>query len=611
MLAPDKRLTDEQINLEMTRGMCVSTESLLHPCKIFTLENTLRICREAGVDVAQCSSPLLYFENGVSKWPLVPGITAYHYPADIVKWYHPTLCGLYYQYLPDVPKVQNVRKLLNVLESSKVFENMVGGANIAEEIRKAAAQVDEQRDANAASAQRVMHTEQIRAETRSSVEFPTSDELFFCALDAHTVEKQLQESRPMHMSETHLQVKRAVRDGSWPNGITQDLRERVEEVNRYIHVYNTARKGLQDRFLPLCQLEGDMSSVPISKVARTTLEWYRDSVGSQKLSWTRGFRLNDPDLGFFGNTMLLKQVLYDRIAKVIQPVIPILAEGLFSVYEWKPGQLGFNIILHGRKAGGKTRGLLKTQIDVTCIPNTLSFVSYVTAKADQTDMHIADTIRLQDEVAEWMVDTKAAEKDPERANRMKEAMTNGFLMTTVFQDVNMPNGEKFRGSRTLTTMQNYVMACCTNKPKSDADALASRFHARTMYSLPISAASYNFPVSEGMKAEARMYFHKLQFGSLWAKKATMAGALPQQGPDMSVLEDISMLMQTYFKKRGISLEDNDFARVMDKIMPFARQLVYNQALMYVFDLPSSPHYGKVSNMQHVFCANNSLAVGRY
>ena len=50
-------------------------------------------------------------------------------------------------------------------------------------------------------------------------------------------------------------------------------------------------------------------------------------------------------------------------------------------------------------------------------------------------MHIADTIRLQDEVAEWMVDTRAAEKDPERANRMKEAMTNGFLMTTVFQDV--------------------------------------------------------------------------------------------------------------------------------------------------------------------------------
>jgi hypothetical protein len=98
-----------------------------------------------------------------------------------------------------------------------------------------------------------------------------------------------------------------------------------------------------------------------------------------------------------------------------------------------------------------------------------------TSMADLTDTHIDDEIRLRDEVEQFMVDPVAAAKEPDKVNRLKQAMTNGMLFTKVYADLMMPNGEKRRSSRYVTTKQNYVQANTTNAVFSDQTPLSSRY----------------------------------------------------------------------------------------------------------------------------------------
>jgi hypothetical protein len=503
--------------------------------------------------------------------------------------------GLSFQFLPDVPPMQDVRRVLNIINETAVplDRDNVQQADemneLAEEMRQAVLQENKERMSKSACSQRLIHISQLKAETKSAVEFPTSNEFLSNAIDALTVEKQLSESAPLHLYDTLVQMQRAVKQGLYPHGLSDDLRFRLAEANRYLSIYNAARAAMMDRFSNLCQLEGDVSMVRIPEKMRAMLKWHIDKVGDKP--FTRGFRLFDPNASFFGNFIIKLQTIYDRTGKVIQPRIPILAHGLFSVYEWRQG-LGFHLIIHGKKAGGKTFALLNILKDMTCIPGTLSDEAYTTAKADLTDTHIEDTIRVQDEVEEWLVDSAAGKKEADKVNQAKQAMTNGMLYTKTFQEIVLPNGEKRRGCRYIATMQNFARACVTNLAIADEDALSSRFHAETMFSLPVSTAAFNFSVSPYVKAEAVMFLHKLHFCTAWAKKAAMTGAIPQKGPNMQVWKDITMRMNIYFKMRNIAKEDGEWTRVLDKMECYARQMIYSLAQIFTFDLPSSPHYGK-------------------
>jgi hypothetical protein len=103
---------------------------------------------------------------------------------------------------------------------------------------------------------------------------------------------------------------------------------------------------------------------------RTMLEWYRDKIARKRLVFSRGMRLFDPELSFFGNGILRKQTQLDRVCGLIQPVIQVLAEGLFYVYAYDPSALRLNLMLHGPAAAGKTHTLPNTMEKITCIPGT-------------------------------------------------------------------------------------------------------------------------------------------------------------------------------------------------------------------------------------------------
>jgi hypothetical protein len=87
-----------------------------------------------------------------------------------------------------------------------------------------------------------------------------------------------------------------------------------------------------------------------------------------------------------------------------------------------------------------------------------------------------------------------------------------------------------------------------------------------MISLPVSAEEFNFEVSDVIKAECCMFFHKLQFCSAWTYKCAMMGAIAQRPFNMSVWKDVTLRMNQYWKRRGVQIDQQMWKRAQDKMV---------------------------------------------
>lgn len=147
----------------------------------------------------------------------------------------------------------------------------------------------------------------------------------------------------------------------------------------------------------------------------------------------------DATIGLFGNSMLRQLKMYACVARIIQPLVCLIAEGLFSCYHWGPSELAFNMLAHGKYDVGKTFAAITTLMRYTTIQGEpkiakcffLIFVSagtveeycVATGASDTTMNHSYDLIIASDEVMPWKVNSAEAAKVPTLVNKEKVKMT--------------------------------------------------------------------------------------------------------------------------------------------------------------------------------------------
>lgn len=585
----DPSLKDGGVPKMMRDANPALMDNATHMSNILTTKNALQVLRDAGGD----SRYLQHFQwhSARSRAALFPAeLDTYRYMPQQVVWYHPENCGLSEQYFPDVSVDDNYRRvLMNGGDVSPFLRAQ--GQDYAEMERD-----DADMDRVLSPVQRMIQNNFIirrKLVTEGRLSYKTNNEFMHKQAEAKAIAKAVKKHHPAHYMDTMARVQELVAEWGteeWRVMMDEGLEIRVKECERYNSIVVKAHEASMKIFEGLWQLEGDTTQLPVPESIKCMLDWYKERKENGKLpNLTREFVNYDPEMDTFGNSMIRQLLYYGRLAKIIQPLICVLNEGLFSVYDGITKTLAFHMTLHGRYDVGKTFTAITTLCDYSTIPGTVSEQSSSSAQADTTQKHAYDEIRARDEVEPWEVSALEAAKCPDRVNKEKIKMTRGQIGRAVFVSHQLPCGTNVRWQENIITDQMYTSVSTTNHTVEEKGALASRTATMTVKQTDIPSNELSNKIAAILKGDSRLSMQINQFLSACGKKATMVGAIPQ--PEMTLFDNLSNRVLAYLRKCGaITAEDGQ--RSLEIMRPLMRQFIYKRAIHEAFDKPCSPHYQK-------------------
>lgn len=454
------------------------------------------------------------------------------------------------------------------------------------------------------------------------VQYDTSNAFVHEAAKADLIRKRIERERPAHYGRTLQDVHHIIHHyglQTWRRHVMNDsagvdewlleahperetdtdgipvnlptIWERVKACERFNELFTKAQRSCLDSFCSLWPTEGDVDNNPIPDTLRAMQRWFRDRPQELQGSLTREFMKWDPELSIFGNSMLRQMKMYACVGQILQPLICMLTEGLFSCYRWAPKQLAFNLLLHGKFDTGKTYTAITMLVKLTCINGTvLPFVAQTKA-ADTTLRHFYDVIFASDEVSQHKVSQKEAEKNPDITNKDKLKMTDRYIAVNVFTYETAPSGEQVRWTRTIHTDHYVAMVEVTNHEVEARGALASRYHRLIVAQPQLEARKLqnDTEMSQLLTSATRDYLNTNQYLSACAYKAMQCYAMVE--PYMGLFHDINSGVMDWLQAHELISKDVG-ARGLEIMKPYAIQLVIHNAIHCVFDLPGAPMYKK-------------------
>lgn len=579
-----QRVGESDTNLFYDR-MDLINDGDTHLYRVLSLQNAIAYCIAKQNANPNYNLDMGYLDTG--KW-MTDNNTVCTFPAPTWKpawiatmWFHQSYVGLCQKYMFHVDmKTDFLKSLCN---------NSTGGAHQPSEselnsLEKLLAETP------LISISKVMDNKLIKYETSNQMIHATSErDVIYNKLKQHVKSHFLDTFKEVLDLQKRYTVK------NWRNILfssegNEDLKRRIGEMENYNNLLGTTQNALLNKFRSLWPIAGGVDDLNISDTMKTVAKWYQENKAKGNLPHlTREFVIWDPEIDFFGNTQIQHLSLYIYFQRVLQPLICLMSEGLFSAYDAKMDEMSFCQIVHGRYDTGKTFTAIKTLIDFTCIPGTVSEFSLATKAADVTRKHCYDEIIASDECPNWLISEKEAEKFPEQVNKAKISATRGQLTQRTFAFITLPNGEKIRWNEDIVTDHKKSYVYVTNLAAESKRALSSRMHRVTMKQCKVPANEMVGHMDATLKSDAKMWLHINQYLSMCVRKGMSVGTiLPEVNLDL--FDKVSNLALHYLREWGC-IEDSG-ARPMDIIRPYMRQLVIKHAIRMAFDMPFSPCYKK-------------------
>lgn len=557
----------------------ISYDSDFHIFKLLTTKRAVDAMNAAGA--ARTLSTEWFFE-GKALFPL----PTYKYEPEQVFWFNMTHIGLREQLFP------------NITLDTDFLSTLMAGGNIDASLGLIA-QEDARAERNlktTLSDLKDMLSNNWLIERRKVLEsnlvtYETNNEFIHRAAEAKVIYSAIAKELPSHYPETldEVQHLKKVYRQNWREHASDELALRIIQCERYGRILRKAQEGCMQTFVGLWQVESDVEDLSIPQSIKQILTWYRKNQ-SRLPNLTREYVMWDPALGLLGNSMLRQLKLYSCVARILQPIVCLLSEGLFSCYRYSPSELAFNMMLHGRYDVGKTYMAITTLLNYTCIEGTVVEFCVATGASDTTMKHNYDLIFACDEVMPFKVNNKEAERRPEQVNKEKIKMTKRQLGLNVFTNEKAPDGTPVRWARMITTDHHITLIEVTNHVVEAMNALASRYHRMTIAQPKMPAREMTGFMGEALKSGTVTYLQINQFLSACGYKAAMVGAtLPQ--PEMQLFHDLSNRVINYLVEKK-SIDANTGSRGLEIMKPYAIQLVYHMAIHFVFDMPGGACYKK-------------------
>ena len=566
----------------------VDRKDNFHLSRILTTQRAVQAMSLADADYAYTTIGIdnTYWDPVAKVARFPPKSTTYKYNSIGVFWSHPVDVGLSEQYFPHISMDADFLAIL------------VSGGSMKDYFEAEDAQRETDQVYN--DVQQVLGSEW-RVERKAILEnklvdYHTNNEFVHRAAEAGVMNKRIMQLLPSHYRETLRQVQELVREhGSrWRQEArehgTHEFDKRIAECELYNKVLEKAQMSCVKTFCGLWQLEGNVDDLCIPGPIKIMLKWYRDNQKTKLPNMTREYTLWDPDLGFFGNSILKQLTIFSGPARILQPLLCLLTEGLYSTYHWAPRKLCFNLLAHGRYGVGKTYPLITIPAEFACIQGTITEYSTSTAAADTTQKHAYDEIIAADEVPEWKVNKLEAKKNIERVNKEKIKMTSKKVEHKVFSNEKTATGENVRWARTIRTDHYVALIEVTNAVVEAKEALSSRYHRVTVPQPPVPSRELTGPVGAAINQDAKLYLNINQFMSAAAYKMSMCGGMLEDA-EMQLFKDVSNRVLNYLVHRK-AIDKDVCERGLEIMEPYVRQLVYHMGIHYAFDMPCSPHYMK-------------------
>lgn len=364
----------------------------------------------------------------------------------------------------------------------------------------------------------------------------------------------------------------------------RSFEKRLRDYENYTKLVVQTQCALVKKFCSLWQTTGDIDQLPVPDPIKNILVWYRDNEAKFP-NITRDFQWIDPEIDAFGNSMIRTANIYVWYARVLQPLICMLSEGLFSAYDADLKELSFHMMCHGRYDVGKTFTAIKTLIDFTCIPGTVSEHSLQTRAADTTKKHMYDQIVASDEAPRWLTSKSESEKpgNKELEDKEKIKLTRGQITQKTFVFVKLPNGDSIRWNE--DTVSDHKKACVyvTNAEVESKEALSSRMFRITVKQSKTPANEMEGEKGPNMTADSQIYQHLLQMISAGSRKMMQVGGMFPE-VEMWLFNNISNKILHYLREwNAIPLDVG--SRSLDIIRPYVRQLCIRMAQHCVWDMP--------------------------
>jgi len=572
----------------------------LHPSKVCNMSVACRMMAEAGCDVRYLNASGYWDpERQTFQWPSCTNDVFIYTPDAFNKWYNKRYIGLMEQNFPGRSFTDSILSFQFKNENlMKLYMESTEDPILSDQERQYIIHEHMEQLRNSPMGDPVINRNRILEQLGyTTSKFPVDNSMIRLWLAREELEPKIEAFRPADLVALKKEYEREKRKGQRALDTFKQT-QRYIEWRRYQRLLNRLRLDFTNELETLCQKEGGREYLGISDALKSMLEWYEknfiayDQGQRKERSFTRDLKLIDKDMSFFGNSMIRNQEIMVQYFKVMQPVVSLMVEHAYCIYDWEPGRLKFHLMVHGKKASGKTRNVLK--IPKKCsIPGTITDVAHQTDMVKFTDTQMYDRIEFHDETDARYTDAKEAAKTPRWRDLMKQALQAGMSQSEVY--VGTDNGR--RHFREFITIQNLLMICVTNKELSDPEALSNRFIQKTVGTLKdVNANLYNWETTEQGERSAKLQMQMLQFFSAWVKKARMVGAICSY--DLSVWDFVFNGVIERLKERGLEFEGEP--RIKEKLDNVVKQYVTHMAQHYVYDIEGvSPYYGQHFDVSHM------------
>ena len=574
-------------------AMRLEGDTHFHIYNLFTPEFAIQKLREAGGCplVLGRASDWLDRDEGIVKFPSIGGVRTWKPRHMATIWYTKEFQGFSGHYFPFVDMKSD---FMRALCSGVHMAEFLSGASDLSKLKKS--RMDKALEDDMLVLKSFINSK------RDGLDYETNNEIIHAAFEADYINGLVKEYYPeLHYHDTLHEVQELVKQYGlqWRLhlGLDPELAARVEECELYNTILKTTQEARRKTFYNIVKLDENPDALKISPPMKALVKWYQDVNETKLPNMTRPYTCIDSDLDPFGNTMLYQLFVYTRFAKVLQPMICILSEGLFSCYDAFQGELSYNQMTYGRYDVGKTHTAINILINFSTIPGTVIEQPLATKASDTTHKHSHDEIVATDECPEWIVSEIEAKKNPDLVNKEKVKMTRGRLVQKTFVFKDLPSGRRLRWSEDVKTDHKKALVLVSNHPPDSKKALSSRFHRFIMKQPNVSPAEMKGYVDEWLKSDAKTYLHINQFLSAMLKKlAAVGGILPEV--EMELFDDISTRVLKYLEKRN-AMSHESGPRSLEIMKPFLRQLVYKMAIRYAFDFEWSENYMKKFSLEQL------------
>lgn len=611
-----------------------------HLSAILTTERAVQRMRKMGPSIDIETAPDAWFKDGTALFPPREVASTYVYHSDSLFWYSETYVGFCEQWFPHI---KDDSDLIAKILGGRDLKTLAEGVDSPDDERVAQGVYEMLRDY--ISKHWIVTKKQVIQSTL--VPYETYNDFVYRFYEQRLVNRYLGALFPAHAETTFAHVQqmrsapgvedwraavanpglvdqlvmqrpndyrlRSLEFGEIPYAqilerLSADapLAVRVKEYETYVAIRRRAREAMNSSFVHLWQVTGNTDELSIPPPIKAMLEWYK--LNSARLPhMTREFRLEDPELGIFGNATMLRCQNVARIGTVIQPMVAMLGEGAYSCYHFTPHKLGFNQMVHSGPGHGKSWTSIQF-LKAMSIPGTIISFTSQTAAASSTKRHFYDEVRTSDEAPAWKVVAAEATKGQNQAliDEAKTALTERQVARLVYVNLTDKNtGDSQRWCQVITTDHMTTSIEASNFHLDPRSPLGSRYYSFTMAAATISPHDLIKAQTTILEKDMPFHFQIGQFLVAAAYKCIQTGGMCE--PDMHLFDVLSSrIIGSLCGERAI---DNDLVtRRLDVMRPFAIQCVVRNAVTCCYDMPGGENYNRpfraseVCNMEpYLYC----------